>query len=258
MHRCPTCGFCAASPLPAGTGAPYEDAYTSGSEAERKNRRLAPDYFAKIRPHLPAPPFRFFEVGGSHGWLAQQVRDECGAEVLLLEPGRSAVASARARGLTAECGFVESFSPGKSFDVLCAAHVIEHVADADTFLGACRRALRPGGMLILLTPNADAWKFACGGRAWAWAVPGGHTLFLSAEAARRLLGRHGFELVTVRACTAGLPHYPYFLARWLAEHGVPRAIRLPFVAVERAILWLADAFLGKTRADELLVVAKRT
>lgn len=258
MHRCPACGFCLVSPMPAGTCTVYEDAYTSGAGAERKNRRLAPDYFAKIRVHLPPQPFHFLEAGGSHGWLAQRVRDECGAEVLLLEPGRSAVASAHARGLAADCGFIETFTTTKPFDVLCAAHVIEHVVDAAAFLGGCHGALRAGGTLILLTPNAGAWKFTHFGRAWAWAVPDGHTLLLSAEAARHLLARNGFEVVSIRACTAGLPHYPYFFARWLAEHRVPRVVRLPLVAAERVALWLADAIAGETRADELLVVARRT
>jgi len=258
MQRCPACGFCAVRPMPAGTREVYDDAYTSGPAAEQKNRRLAPDYFDKIKARLPLPPFRFLEVGGSHGWLAQRVRDECEAEVLLLEPGRSAVAAAQARGVKAEVGFLESFDTVQPFDVLCAAHVIEHVADIDRFLAAAHRALRPGGMLLLFTPNAEAWKLAWFGRAWAWAVPDGHTHFFSADSARRMLKRHGFEPQSIEVCAAGWPYYPYFLVRWMAEHGVPRVVRLPFVIIERAVLALADALIGKTRADELLVIAQRT
>jgi len=263
MDRCPGCGFCRVQPLPAQFGAAYEDAYTAGPEAERKNRRLAPDYLRKIRPHLPAAPFRFLEIGGAHGWLAQTVRDECRADVLLLEPGRSAVAAAQARGLRAQAGELETFVAERPFDVLCAAHVIEHVADAAAFLEACRRALRPGGILLLLTPNAAAWKLAHFRRSWAWASPQEHTLLLSAEAAARLLAPRGFEPVFVRGYRPAFAHYPFFLARWLAEwrtrHGLPwvRWLTRPLALVEFALLVGLDQFLGARRADELLIVARR-
>lgn len=44
------------------------------------------------------------------------------------------------------------------FDLLLALDLIEHLGKDDVlpFLDACRRALRPGGRLILRTPNADS------------------------------------------------------------------------------------------------------
>jgi hypothetical protein len=39
------------------------------------------------------------------------------------------------------------------------------VRDAGAFLEACRRTLKPHGLLLLLTPNADAWKLDRFGRA---------------------------------------------------------------------------------------------
>jgi SAM-dependent methyltransferase len=263
MQRCAGCGFCAVWPLPARFGEEYEDAYTASPEAERKNRRLAPDYLRKIRPHLPAPPFRFLEIGGAHGWLAQLVRDTCGAEVVLLEPGRTAVATAQARGLAAQCGWLDDFVAERPFDVLCAAHVIEHVADAAAFFRACHRALRPGGTLLLLTPNAVAWKLACFGTRWAWAVPEQHTLFLSSGAAGRLLARAGFSSVVSRGMRPAFAHYPFFLAQalagWRARHGAAwlRWFTRPLALAEFALLVGADALYGSKRADELLIVARK-
>jgi SAM-dependent methyltransferase len=263
MYRCPVCSFCAVSPLPAQFGGEYEDAYTAGAEADRKNRRLAPDYLRKIRPHLPAPPFRFLDIGGAHGWLTQLVRDECGANVLLLEPGQSAVAAARARGVPAQVGFLDAFEPEQPFDVICAAHVIEHVADAEKFLAACHRALCPGGTLLLLTPNAAAWKLARFRHAWSWAVPEQHTLFLGAESAARLLAKNGFDPVTIRAVRPAFAHYPFFFARalaeWRARHRAAwlRWLTRPVALAEFALLAGVDAFYGSSRMDELFVVARK-
>jgi SAM-dependent methyltransferase len=245
-------------------GAEYEDAYTASAEAERKNRRLAPDYLRKIRGHLPSAPLRFLEVGGAYGWLAQGVRDACGAEVLLLEPGRTAVAMAQGRGLTAQCGRLEGFAAEHPFDVLCATHVIEHVASVESFLTACHRVLRSGGTLLLLTPNASAWKLACFRDRWAWAVPGQHTLLLSAEAAARLLAKCGFSPLVIRGMRPAFAHYPFFLARalaeWRARHGAAwlRWFTRPLALAEFALLTGVDALYGNARADELLIVARKT
>ncbi len=40
-----------------------------------------------------------------------------------------------------------------AFDVVAALQVIEHVWDQPQFVGECLRALRPGGSLLLTTPN---------------------------------------------------------------------------------------------------------
>jgi ubiquinone/menaquinone biosynthesis C-methylase UbiE len=43
-----------------------------------------------------------------------------------------------------------------SFDVVIASHVIEHLADTDSFLAEIYRVLKPGGYLMLATPNLAA------------------------------------------------------------------------------------------------------
>jgi ubiquinone/menaquinone biosynthesis C-methylase UbiE len=51
-----------------------------------------------------------------------------------------------------------------SFDVLCCFQVLEHLEDAPGFLFEARRVLKPGGVLILTTPN----------RLWAGTGPNPH------------------------------------------------------------------------------------
>jgi SAM-dependent methyltransferase len=47
----------------------------------------------------------------------------------------------------------QRFPYGAEFDVVVAAEVIEHVVETDEFLAHCAAVLKPGGTLILTTPN---------------------------------------------------------------------------------------------------------
>jgi SAM-dependent methyltransferase len=82
------------------------------------------------------------------GWDAQGV-----------DISQDAVGFCRSRGLDcrqAPAGALP-FADG-SFDVLTAWHVLEHMADAARALAEWRRVLRPGGLLILETPDASSAK----------------------------------------------------------------------------------------------------
>jgi 2-polyprenyl-3-methyl-5-hydroxy-6-metoxy-1,4-benzoquinol methylase len=43
--------------------------------------------------------------------------------------------------------------PAEHFEVVLAGEIIEHMLDTDLFLQRCFRALKPGGHLLLTTPN---------------------------------------------------------------------------------------------------------
>ncbi len=45
-----------------------------------------------------------------------------------------------------------------TFDVICSEYVFEHIEDPDTALNELRRVLRPGGTILILTPNLYSYK----------------------------------------------------------------------------------------------------
>lgn len=51
---------------------------------------------------------------------------------------------------------------GEQFDIIINMEVVEHVADVSLYLGACRRLLKPGGIMLLSTINRTpkAYLFA--------------------------------------------------------------------------------------------------
>lgn len=47
---------------------------------------------------------------------------------------------------------------GREFDAVVSFETIEHVADPGRFVSECARVLRPGGVLLVSTPNRELWS----------------------------------------------------------------------------------------------------
>jgi 2-polyprenyl-3-methyl-5-hydroxy-6-metoxy-1,4-benzoquinol methylase len=107
---------------------------------------------------------RVLDVGCSSGYLARPlVAQGCTVVGLELDPD----AAAEARNFCEEVlvGDVETmelpFDPG-SFDVVLCGDLIEHLRDPEAFLARVRPLLRPGGRLVLTTPNVANWAMRLG------------------------------------------------------------------------------------------------
>lgn len=90
----------------------------------------------------------------------------------------------------------EDFDLKRSFDVVVAGEIIEHLNNVGRFLVTVRRHLRSGGRLVITTPNP--WFV---GHFWE-ALFGDpqenpeHTAWFSMGMLREILRRHGFEVET--------------------------------------------------------------
>jgi len=107
-----------------------------------------------------------------------------------------------------------------SVDVFFTGECIEHVENTDAFLDEIHRVLRPGGSLILTTPNADAYLYRVQGEQYG--VGPEHLALMSyAELLRRL--EPGFEVVAAHGFNSslhrsvdGLIADPEVAGRWAA------------------------------------------
>src|ERR1041384_77881 len=80
-------------------------------------------------------------------------------------------------------------------------YVIEHFADPEAVLRACRDSLAPGGRVLLLTPNTGSLSHAWFGRYWSGLHAPRHTQLFNPRNLELLAKRCGFSSVEVVAST---------------------------------------------------------
>jgi SAM-dependent methyltransferase len=140
----------------------------------------------------PAGPAKLLDVGCGSG-VALVRMQTLGWEAEGVEPDPGGVAAARARGVRVHEGqLADQKFPENHFDAVHSAHVLEHVHDPAGLLRECCRILKPGGTLVILTPNAASWGHKKFGSAWLNLDPPRHLHLFNSTTLRRLAESAGF------------------------------------------------------------------
>jgi 2-polyprenyl-3-methyl-5-hydroxy-6-metoxy-1,4-benzoquinol methylase len=123
------------------------------------------------------------EVFKNSGWQAVGVEISPAAEY-----------ARQKRGLDVYSITLEScnFSSGL-FDVIHASHFLEHLNSPDMFLFEAMRLLRPGGYIILTTPNISGFQARLFGSRWR-SVIFDHLYLFSKKTIKAMLGNIGFNV----------------------------------------------------------------
>jgi 2-polyprenyl-3-methyl-5-hydroxy-6-metoxy-1,4-benzoquinol methylase len=142
-------------------------------------------------------PGRALEIGSAKGYLLAILREQ-GWSVEGVELSQHASDFARTElGLSVFSGTVEEYATRDdhpTFDLVYSTDVIEHVPDPRTFVAALGNLVKPGGWLLLGTPNGDAEGITLNGALWGGFNPF-HIWFFNRDCLSRLLERDGFEVV---------------------------------------------------------------
>ena len=120
-------------------------------------------------------PATLLDVGCGDGSFLKTMSDR-GWTVTGIDFDAAAIRGIRERlGVEAHVATARSMAAeGRKFDVITASHVIEHVADPVGFLADCARLLKPGGRVIVKTPNAASLGHALFGPSWRGLEPPRH------------------------------------------------------------------------------------
>jgi protein O-GlcNAc transferase len=112
------------------------------------------------------PGGRWLDVGFGSGALLTTAA-EYGYEVAGIDLREENVRLMREAGYDVHAVELSAFRPAEPFDVVSMADVLEHLPFPKRALREARELLRPGGLLFLSMPNADAFVWQASTRAGA-------------------------------------------------------------------------------------------
>lgn len=141
---------------------------------------------------------RLLEVGSGGGPLVRAAT-ECGWEVSATEISPSCCEILRPQlGPRLHQGALPKATfKSNSFDAVVMIEVIEHLADPSSYLIAARQLLRPGGCLLLTTPNLRGASGRLLGGRWQ-AVGDEHLNYFDRGSITKILASCGFADVLIR------------------------------------------------------------
>jgi SAM-dependent methyltransferase len=208
--RCTSCGMIV---LPQGqTAADYADAedpyYLEHADERIANGHLLLDY-------LP-PGGRLLELGCACGFLLVAARER-GYSATGVEMSVWASDYARRElGLDVRTGRLDTVDlPAESFDAVVLADVIEHLSDPRDTLRRVHRLMRPGGRVLILTPDIGSLAGRLAGTHW-WTLLDDHYFYFTRRTLRLLLESEGFVVEKMRAHGRRFPvrHWVFKLSQY--------------------------------------------
>lgn len=158
-----------------------------------------------MRAMVPSvTPLRILDVGCGTGLNAAELCRH-GHQVIGVDVSPVAIEKFRDRGFDGLVCDIEAGPlplPADSFDLVYASEVIEHCVDTTLFLRTIRAVLKPGGALLLSTPNSAFWVYrllGLLGHAPSEYQHPGHVRFFSKRSLTASIEAAGFAIADVAA-----------------------------------------------------------
>lgn len=207
LQRCVSCGAVCA-PLYADPSEVYTDGYMFGeTDFGLDVRDPIFQAFLMEVAHLRMAIIErrtggrgtLLDVGSGTGEMLEAARDR-GWRVQGVEPERTAAAMAQGRGVDVQVAMLEdSGVPQRSWDVVSAFHVLEHVPDPPAFLRTLARWARPGGHVVVEAPNFASRQRRQRREGWVHLRPLEHITHFTPATMEATLRTSGLEPVAIRS-----------------------------------------------------------
>jgi SAM-dependent methyltransferase len=229
FHRCSTCDVLFISPMLADKlGDIYPGTYYSfapdrpRSLAVRVKEWLDQRRFRTVLSGIEGNALSVLDVGGGTGWLLNMIRrtDARITATTVVDIDAAAGAQAERAGHTYYHGPFESYGGAQKFDLILMLNLIEHVADPVAVLTKARTLLKPGGIVMIKTPNFDALDARLfRHRSWAGYHTPRHFVIFRRSSLEQLCARCGFAIDQF-SYTQGAPFWSISILEELRRLGV--------------------------------------
>jgi len=225
VFQCRACGHGFVHPMPTSTKEVYEQGYFAGA---REGHGYV-DYDSDKEPMRPfftralaavesllGRAGEVLDVGAATGFFLQLARER-GWQVHGIEISSFAADCARKKGIDMFTGTLLEFPvQAESVTLVTLWDVIEHVQDPLEEMRRVHALLRPGGVVVLTTPNLTSAYARLMGTRWHALVPPEHLHYFTPTSMKKLLSDAGFEVVSLKAPVKSFTFAYIFqmLARW--------------------------------------------
>ncbi len=208
---------------------------------------------------------KFLDVGCFDGKLLNAITKVTDWKTYGLEPNSKAAELARREGHQVWQGFAEDATfvvpQDMSFDVIHLGQTIEHLGDPLTVVRRLRGLLKPGGRMVLSTPNLNSKQIDLFGPTWSHWHPPYHRFLFSPKSLKMMAKLADMELVRTRSYS-----HPYWtcmsvqLNKMGVGAAVPHTVNFSDEVVNEALSltfwskWLWD---WRGRGDYLVTVFRK-
>ena len=210
---------------------------TERSLAFRLKERLDRRTLRALCSRVGGDDLRLLDVGGGSGSMASIVRriEPRVTESVVVDLDDRAAAPAEAAGHRFVTSRVEDFDEDEGFDVILMLNLVEHVSDPASVLAGVRRLTKPGGLVLVKTPNVESLDArVLRHRDWGGYHAPRHWVLFTPETFRSVAERAGF-VVDRLSLTQGGPFWAVGIMSVLERRGLVR--RKPGQAMVRHRLY---------------------
>jgi predicted SAM-dependent methyltransferase len=107
-------------------------------------------------------------------------------------------------GLQVKSGsLIQQNYPSNSFDAVTMRHVIEHIYEPLELLKECHRILKPGGSLVIETPNMESLSSRYFQDYWRGLEPPRHLHLFNLASLKSIAISAGFQIESLRSSSLG-------------------------------------------------------
>lgn len=182
----------------------------------------------RLLKRLVPPGSRVLEVGAGDGSFGTAVAREY--DYIGIDPSDANARRARAAGVQVYRSTLSRFvNIGTPFDAVVLFRVFEYLPDPHDALARLRELLKPGGYLLMVTPDTESLSVSMAADRWTREKFPEHVIVYSRSALIELLERSGFEITSAGAFMEYRDHES--LRADAARFGVKWAARLPLAVL---------------------------
>jgi len=242
---CPNCRTVFLTDPPDDLGRYYQDEYYEIPSIERLAAIAAKDPNKIEIVNRFASGKRLLEIGPAFGIFALQAKQH-GYDVDVIEMDERCCRYLRDEvrvGVTQSDEPHEAISALPQHDVIALWHVLEHLHAIPSVVEEAAANLKPGGILVIATPNPDAAQFALMGIHWPHLDAPRHLALLPSRTLAELGARHGLTVEFLTTDDSDARHWNRFGWQWLLKNRFrSRTMQRAMLALGYGVGLLASPF----------------